>query len=115
LFGRKAAELASLIKSLSPDATCAVSKPAVKGSFIVSVGGVSIVALNAMPRPFNRLRELDIPGTAAAVAKALGGSSPVASGAGSAPAAPPTKATKATKVQLSSIVAPKAKAAKKSK
>jgi hypothetical protein len=93
-----------------------VSKPAVKGTFSVSAGGVSIVALNAMPRPFNRLRELDIPGTAAAVAKALAGDNAAASGAGSAPAAPaPAKAAKAVKAAVASKAAPKAKAAKKSK
>eukprot|EP00037_Helgoeca_nana_P016532 m.155583 g.155583 ORF g.155583 m.155583 type:complete len:59 (+) comp23572_c0_seq1:2105-2281(+) len=43
-----------------------------KGNFVVCVGQTEVVALTAMPRPFKKLRELDLDEVAEKVAAALG-------------------------------------------
>ncbi len=61
----------SLAMSLTPPPPVAV-KPR-KGYFEVRVGPETIVSLASMPRPFVKLRGLDMAATAAAAAKVAGG------------------------------------------
>jgi len=58
--------------ALKPKANVTINaeKPG-KGNFVVTVGAVEVVALKAMPRPFKKLRALDLDEIAASVVAAM--------------------------------------------
>lgn len=71
MFKRKTAQLEAAVKALNSTAKFSVNgeKPR-KGYFEVRVGGKPVVSLASMPRPFKKLRELDMDELAAKVAAA---------------------------------------------
>ena len=76
VFKRSTAKLEGLVKEKGGTARAAVRfvvnevKPR-KGTFEVTVAGTALVSLVGMPRPFKKLRELDIDELAASVVAAL--------------------------------------------
>lgn len=69
MFKRRAAELEKLVKEEAPGASFVVNpdKPR-RGTFEVRRGDKVYVSLQALPRPFTKLRELDMAALAAEVA-----------------------------------------------
>ena len=73
MFGRSAKKVIDLVKAANPTAKIShnVEKPR-KGAFVVTVRGKTIVNLLNMPRPFTKLRELQMEEVASAAIAALG-------------------------------------------
>jgi hypothetical protein len=74
VFKRSAEKLTAAVKAAKPGASVVVvvneEKPR-KGAFEVKVGDTVIVSLTNLPRPFAKLRALDLDSVAADVVKAL--------------------------------------------
>lgn len=72
MFKRSAEKLTAAVKAAKPGASVVVNeeKPR-KGAFEVKVGDKVVVSLLNLPRPFAKLRALDLDSVAADVVKAL--------------------------------------------
>ena len=74
MFGQRAAELESAIKSAVPSASIERNREKARfGTFEVVVNGDVVLSLVAMPRPFKKLRSLDMDGVVESVIARLGG------------------------------------------
>lgn len=104
MFGRKAAEVTAAIKALRPAASFALNaeRPR-KGTFEVRVGGVAVLSLVGLPRPFTKLREADLAAVARDAAARLAGG-----GAGAAPAAKAKAAASSSASSSAAAAAPPA-------
>ena len=74
MFRRRATELENAIESAVPSASIERNREKARtGTFEVAVNGDVVLSLVAMPRPFKKLRSLDMDGVVESVIARLGG------------------------------------------